>query len=88
MTHRIWNESDGDWQPIVNEVRHRMELIKARDGELTSEHLDACIRIGLRLAQRAGMDAAIQAVKVESEGVDNGLVAAALRRLVAHLRSY
>jgi hypothetical protein len=65
-----------------------MELIEARDGALTSEHLDACIRIGLRLAQRAGMDAAIQAVKVESERVDNGLVAAALRRLVAHLRSY
>lgn len=87
MTHRIWNESDGDWQPIVNEVRHRMELIEARDGALTSDTLDACIRIGLRLAQRAGMDAAIQAVTVEAEEQPEP-VAAVLRRLAAHLRGY
>lgn len=81
---RIWCDSDTDWQPIVNEVRHRMELIQQRDGELTSDALDACIRIGLRLAQQAGMNAAIQAAEVAAEEMNSDTV----RRLVQHLRSY
>lgn len=83
---RIWNESDGDWQPTVNEVRHRLELIEQRDGAVSSEKFDACLRIGLRMAQRDGMNAAIQAIEVTAE--EHPACAEVLRRLARELRGY
>ena len=80
-----------NWQPEINEIKHRIELIAGRDGSFDplGDLMDSLLSYGFGMAEQEGIDAAIRATTNLASGFgEESREYRVLMLLASKLRNY